>query len=49
MQKNQGNSLTNIVIDATSDFACPWCYVGLTRLQNAIDRFKEMDSGRGHP
>ena len=49
MQKNQGNSLTNIVIDATSDFACPWCYVGLTRLQNAIDRFKEIDSGRGHP
>ena len=44
MQKDQGKSSTNIVIDATSDFACPWCYVGLTRLQNAMDRFKEIES-----
>ena len=25
-----------IVIDVTSDFACPWCYVGYKRLENGI-------------
>ncbi len=28
-------------IDVTSDLACPWCYVGYKRLQNAIDKFKD--------
>jgi predicted DsbA family dithiol-disulfide isomerase len=34
--------LSKIVIDVISDFACPWCYVGFMRLENAIDKFKDM-------
>ena len=42
MLKNSMNpNSKNIVIDVVSDFACPWCYVGLMRLQNAMDTFKE--------
>ena len=41
MQKNSTIPASkNIVIDVVSDFACPWCYVGFMRLQNAIDQFK---------
>lgn len=28
---------TTVTIDIISDLACPWCYVGYKRLQNAID------------
>ena len=31
-----------VSIDVTSDLACPWCYVGFKRLQNAIDEFQDM-------
>ena len=44
MEGNSTNELTNILIDVTSDFACPWCYVGFMRLQNAIDKFKETEA-----
>merc|ERR1712156_1166680 len=44
MQKNSTISASkNIVIDVVSDFACPWCYVGFMRLQNAIDKLKKIE------
>ena len=44
MQKNSTIPASkNIVIDVVSDFACPWCYVGFMRLQNAIDKFKKIE------
>lgn len=30
-------------IDIWSDIACPWCYLGLTRLDQAITRFEHGD------
>ena len=44
MQNSSESAAVNIEIDAVSDFACPWCYIGFTRLQNAIEKFKEMDT-----
>ena len=29
-----------LVINATSDLACPWCYVGAKRLENAAKKFE---------
>ena len=56
MQENSKNPTSrNIVIDVVSDFACPWCYVGFMRLQNAMDKFKEIEENnfnievRWHP
>ena len=44
MQNNSKNKKSsNIVIDVISDFACPWCYVGFMRLQNAMDKFQGME------
>ena len=31
---------TSLTIDITSDLACPWCYVALKRLENAIEQFR---------
>lgn len=31
-------------IDIWSDIACPWCYVGLTRLEAALARFEHSDA-----
>ena len=31
----------NLKIDIVSDVACPWCYVGMKRLENAISEWKE--------
>ena len=44
MQGNSRNEVSNVLIDVTSDFACPWCYVGFMRLQNATDKFKDMEA-----
>ena len=44
MQRTSTEESSNILIDVVSDFACPWCYVGFMRLQNAIDKFKDMDA-----
>jgi len=46
--------MTQIIIDITSDLACPWCYVGLKRLENAVAIFEEDDEDlkvylRWHP
>jgi predicted DsbA family dithiol-disulfide isomerase len=30
-------------IDIWSDIACPWCYLGLTRLGHALERFEHGD------
>jgi predicted DsbA family dithiol-disulfide isomerase len=30
-------------IDIWSDIACPWCYLGLTRLRKALERFEHAD------
>nr|WP_300143996.1 DsbA family oxidoreductase [Propionicimonas sp.] len=30
-------------IDVWSDIACPWCYLGLTRLGRALERFEHAD------
>ena len=46
MQNSSISESSNIVIDVISDFACPWCYVGFMRLQNAIDRFKDMEAAK---
>jgi len=46
MQDNSNIRISSILIDVISDFACPWCYVGLMRLQNAIDKFKNMDAAK---
>ena len=46
MQDNSNIRMSNILIDVISDFACPWCYVGFMRLQNAIDKFKNMDAAK---
>ena len=42
MADNIEDEAPSILIDVTSDFACPWCYVGFMRLQNAMDEFKGM-------
>lgn len=34
----------NIKIDVVSDVACPWCYVGMKRLQKALDLVPEIDA-----
>ena len=44
MQNSSTSELSKIVIDVISDFACPWCYVGFMRLQNAIDEFKDKEA-----
>ena len=31
-------------IDIWSDIACPWCYLGLTRLEAALSRFEHSDA-----
>jgi predicted DsbA family dithiol-disulfide isomerase len=31
-------------IDIWSDIACPWCYLGLTRLEAALSRFEHRDA-----
>ena len=43
-----------VVISITADIACPWCYVGMKRLDNAIKAFEEDDEDlkvfiRWHP
>ncbi|CAD7927541.1 unnamed protein product [Amoebophrya sp. A120] len=38
-----------LVIDVTSDFACPWCYVGFKRLENAVSKSSEQVDIRWHP
>lgn len=43
MQNSSTSESSNLLIDVISDFACPWCYVGFMRLQNAIDKFKGME------
>ena len=44
MQNNSKNKKSsNILIDVISDFACPWCYVGFMRLQNAMDKFRDIE------
>ena len=43
MQSPSSTEMSNISIDVISDFACPWCYVGFMRLENAIEKFKEID------
>lgn len=30
-----------VIIKATSDLACPWCYVGFKRLENALESYKD--------
>lgn len=30
-------------IDIWSDIACPWCYIGITRLEKALDAFPHKD------
>ncbi|MFZ2260027.1 MAG: DsbA family protein, partial [Luteococcus japonicus] len=30
-------------IDIWSDIACPWCFIGLTRFQKALDGFEHRD------
>jgi predicted DsbA family dithiol-disulfide isomerase len=32
----------HIKIDVVSDIACPWCYIGKKRLENAIDLLKDQ-------
>eukprot|EP00392_Amoebophrya_sp_AT5.2_P013872 g14004.t1 len=45
----------SITIDVTSDFACPWCYVGFKRLENAMQLAKDKSGAacsfqiRWHP
>ena len=46
MQNSSNKGVSNILIDVISDFACPWCYVGFMRLQNAMDKFKNMDAAK---
>lgn len=43
--------IMKIVIDITSDLACPWCYVGWKRLESAISETSESESIeiRWHP
>ena len=33
----------HVRIDIWSDIACPWCYLGLTRLEAALARFEHRD------
>lgn len=33
----------DVRIDIWSDIACPWCYLGLTRLEAALARFEHRD------
>ena len=35
---------SDVRIDIWSDIACPWCYLGLTRLQAALARFEHGDA-----
>lgn len=37
------SSATPIAIDVWSDIACPWCYIGKRRLEQALARFAEAD------
>ena len=46
MADNIEDETPSILIDVTSDFACPWCYVGFMRLQNAMDKFKGMKAAK---
>ena len=34
---------TNITIDIYSDTTCPWCYIGLKKLKDAINEFSNGD------
>ena len=34
------NEKKELILDVTSDFACPWCYVGYARFNNALIEFK---------
>ena len=31
-----------MTIDMFADIACPWCYIGETRLEQALDRYLEL-------
>lgn len=33
---------TGIVVNLVADFVCPWCFIGSTRLDQAIERAKTM-------
>ena len=35
-----------MTIDVYADIACPWCYVGDARLENALDRRPHLDATR---
>lgn len=37
---------TDMRIDAWSDIACPWCYVGKRRLETALSRFPHRENVR---
>merc|ERR1712150_245075 len=37
-----------VTIQVTSDLACPWCYVALRRLENAMEQLKESLEVRLH-
>jgi predicted DsbA family dithiol-disulfide isomerase len=32
----------SIKVDIWSDIACPWCYIGKRKLEDAIGRFEEL-------
>ncbi|OYD67899.1 putative DsbA family dithiol-disulfide isomerase [Rhodococcus sp. OK302] len=33
----------DLTVEVWSDVACPWCYIGKTRFQAALDRFENKD------
>ena len=40
LTKKQGMNKGTIQVDVISDVACPWCYVGKRRLEEAVKQWK---------
>lgn len=38
-----------MVVDLWTDIVCPWCYIGVTRFEHALERFDEDVEVRLHP
>jgi predicted DsbA family dithiol-disulfide isomerase len=38
-----------MIVDLWTDIVCPWCYIGVTRFQRAIEQFKGDVDVRLHP
>lgn len=38
-----------MLVDLWTDIVCPWCYIGVTRFERALERFNENVEIRLHP